>query len=57
MNNLDAESINHMRDVLHDLSKNGVTMIIATHLPEDVQMLCTVTYSINNGVLKKEGEK
>ena len=57
MNNLDAESIDHMREVLHGLSKDGVTMIIATHLPEDVQMLCTVTYSINNGLLKKEGEK
>ena len=54
MNNLDAESMKHMREVLRGLAKEGVTMIIATHMLEDVQMLCNVTYSINNGILKKE---
>ena len=53
-NNQDAESMKHMREVLRGLAKEGVTMIIATHMLEDVQMLCNVTYSINNGILKKE---
>lgn len=52
-NGLDKESINEMRNILLELKDNGTTILIATHVKEDVDILCDSVYKIENGNIKR----
>lgn len=51
MNGLDEEGVTEIRRLLADLKKRGVTIILSSHNPEDIAVLCDYVYKINNGVI------
>lgn len=51
MNGLDADCTNTIRQLLLDLSKQGKTILLASHYEMDLQMLCTEIYKMDNGYL------
>ncbi|MDR1473437.1 MAG: ABC transporter ATP-binding protein [Lactobacillales bacterium] len=54
MNALDQESVEEMRTLFLDLAKNkGVTIVIASHNLEDINLLCDRVNQLNNGELSK----
>lgn len=52
-NGLDKESIASMRDIMKQIKNDGATIIIATHIKEDVDILCDNVYNIENGDISK----
>jgi len=53
-NGLDDKSCNDMRKIFKDLKKQGKTIIVATHVKEDIDNLIDVLYRIDNGSLVHE---
>ena len=53
MNSLDAESVNEIRTLLAELNRNGSTIILASHIAQDIEALCTRTFSIENAVVSE----
>lgn len=51
MNGLDADSVTHMRILLKDMRNSGKTIIIASHMQEDLAVLCDELYELNEGCL------
>ena len=51
MNGLDADSVSHMRILLKDMRNSGKTIIMASHMQEDLAVLCDELYELNEGCL------
>lgn len=51
MNSLDENSVKSIRSLILNLKKNNVTIVITSHNPEDIEILCDEIYSIKNGKL------
>lgn len=51
MNGLDNDGVEDMRNLFLSLRDQGVTMIIASHNPLDIQELCDHVYEMNAGKL------
>lgn len=51
MNGLDADSVSHMRILLKDMRNSGKTIILASHMREDLAVLCDELYELNEGCL------
>lgn len=51
MNGLDEEGVIEVRNLLVNFKKRGVTIILSSHNPEDITVLCDHVYKINNGVV------
>lgn len=51
MNSLDADSVSHMRILLKDMRNSGKTIILASHMQEDLAVLCDELYELNEGCL------
>lgn len=49
MNGLDKEGVNLIRDLLIDMKKSGVTILMASHNAEDIRILCDKVYEIDKG--------
>lgn len=57
MNGLDEESVKRMREFFRDLKEaHGVTILLASHNKEDIQILCDELFHISNGTLKTQNE-
>lgn len=58
MNSLDTESVNEIRGLFSELNSEGTTIVIASHIAEDIETLCTRIFRIENGeVAEIEREK
>lgn len=58
MNSLDTESVNEIRKLFSELNEKGTTIVIASHIAEDIETLCTRIFRIENGeVAELEREK
>lgn len=58
MNSLDTESVNEIRGLFSELNAQGTTIVIASHIAEDIETLCTRIFRIENGeVAEIESEK
>lgn len=58
MNSLDTESVNEIRGLFSELNAQGTTIVIASHIAEDIETLCTRIFRIENGeVAELEREK
>lgn len=58
MNSLDTESVNEIRKLFSELNEKGTTIVIASHIAEDIETLCTRIFCIENGeVAELEREK
>ena len=53
-NGLDDESAKNIRQILLEEKKNGKLIILATHLKEDIELLCDELYKFDDGVVTKE---
>ncbi len=51
MNSLDTESVKEIRKLFTELNKIGTTIVIASHISEDIEALCTRTFRIDNAVV------
>lgn len=56
-NGLDDESIKKIRKILLQEKKKGKIIILATHIKEDVLILCDEIYKFNDGAVVKEKVK
>lgn len=53
MNGLDDQGANEIRNLLKQLRDENRTIILASHIKEDIQELCDVVYHIDAGVLSE----
>lgn len=51
MNGLDKHGVEEMRTLLLSLCKEGKTILIASHNPLDIEVLCSKVYEMDAGVL------
>lgn len=51
MNSLDSDSAREVRALISELNKGGTTVVLASHISEDIETLCTRIFSIENTVL------
>lgn len=56
-NGLDEESAKNIRNILLEEKKKGKLIVIATHIKDDVSILCDDVYKFNDGVVVKETSK
>ncbi len=54
-NGLDPEGIAEVRELIREIAKNGKTIIMASHLLDEVQKVCTHFCVLRNGVKLHEG--
>lgn len=52
---IDPQSRNHIFDMIHELKKEGVTIIYSTHYMEEVETLCDEIAIIDNGKIITQG--
>jgi ABC-2 type transport system ATP-binding protein len=52
---IDPQSRNHIFDMIHELKKEGVTIIYSTHYMEEVEALCDEIAIIDNGKIITQG--
>ena len=55
-NGLDEESAKNIRNILLEEKKKNKLIILATHIKEDMEVLCDEMYKFNDGVVTKEEE-
>lgn len=53
MNGLDKDGVADMRNYLLELKEQGKTILIASHSPEDIEILCNTVCEMDKGVLTK----
>lgn len=52
-NGLDKNGVAHIRDIILDLKKQGKTIFLASHNPEDIRILCDTVFEMDAGVFKE----
>lgn len=51
MNGLDTQGVLEIREVLKELNKEGITIIMSSHYAEDIDVLCDTVCKMDGGVL------
>lgn len=54
-NGLDPQGINAMRELINSIATEGKTIIISSHLLDEIQKMCSHFIILKNGTLLKEG--
>ncbi|MEC4693408.1 MULTISPECIES: ATP-binding cassette domain-containing protein [Bacillus cereus group] len=54
MNGLDSQGVSSIRDLLLQLKNKGVTILLASHIQEDIKLLCDEVFIMNNGEIVRE---
>lgn len=52
-NGLDRKGVEEMYALLHELKKCGLTLLISSHMKENIDMLCDCVYEITDGTAQK----
>lgn len=52
MNGLDSEGVKDIRKLLLELKSKSVTILMASHIREDIDQVCDHVYIMENGILK-----
>ncbi len=55
-NGLDPEGISDVREIIKDIGKNGITVIMASHLLDEVQKVCSHVSVLKSGQKLFEGQ-
>lgn len=55
-NGLDPHGIAEMRDIINSFSKEGKTILVASHLLSEMEKICTHIAILKNGVIREHGE-
>ncbi|BDR74159.1 hypothetical protein K144316041_p10870 (plasmid) [Clostridium tetani] len=53
MNGLDKSGVDDIRNLLKLLKDKGVTILLASHNSDDINILCEDVYEMDNGYLNK----
>ncbi len=53
MNSLDAESVSEVRKLFAELNRGGTTIVMASHIPEDIDSLCKRKFRIEDRAVKE----
>lgn len=53
LSGLDKSGVDTMRQLFLDLKKEGKTILIATHIAQDIELLCDTVYEMGDGRLSK----
>lgn len=53
MNGLDAQGVEDIRHLLLSLKAEGTTILLASHNPEDIEMLCDTVHRVENKTLTR----
>lgn len=53
MNSLDTNSADEVRKLISELNQNGATVVMASHIAEDIESLCTRKFLIDNCTVKE----
>lgn len=53
MNALDSNGVEDIRMVLLKMKENGKLIIIASHVRDDIDILCDEVHGMEGGILKK----
>ena len=53
LNGLDRQGIDEMRTLFSDLRSAGKTILIASHVKEDVELLCDTVHEMDAGVISE----
>lgn len=53
MNGLDAQGVEDIRQLLLSLKAEGTTILLASHNPEDIEMLCDTVHRVENKTLTR----
>ena len=51
MNSLDTESVAEIRKLFSELNKQGATIVLASHIADDIDSLCTRKFRIENSTV------
>lgn len=51
MNSLDAESVAEIRKLFAEMNRQGTTIVLASHIAEDIESLCTRKFRIENNTV------
>jgi ABC-2 type transport system ATP-binding protein len=54
-NGLDPQGIAEIRELIHDLGKQGQTIVIASHILDEIEKVCTHCAILRNGKLLTQG--
>ena len=54
MNGLDKQGVEAMRRLLLDFRSRGVTILLASHNPLDVSLLCDQVFTMDGGILRRQ---
>ncbi len=54
MNSLDTESVAEIRKLFTELNEQGATIVLASHIADDIESLCTRKFRIENCTVKEE---
>ncbi len=49
MNGLDLDAVKQMRDYLRELKQNGRTIVLSSHIQEDIEVLCDHVIELDRG--------
>ncbi|NEZ47247.1 lantibiotic protection ABC transporter ATP-binding protein [Clostridium niameyense] len=55
-NGLDPIGVRELRDLIKRFPKEGITVIVSSHILSEIELICDHVGIINNGVLGYEGE-
>ncbi|MFJ5788490.1 ABC transporter ATP-binding protein [Lysinibacillus sp. NPDC093197] len=53
MNGLDESGVSEMRDMILNFKKQEITILLASHNPEDISLLCDEVYKMDAGELTR----
>ncbi|MGN0577259.1 MAG: multidrug ABC transporter ATP-binding protein, partial [Ruminiclostridium sp.] len=56
-NSLDSDSAREVRALISELNISGTTVVLASHISEDIETLCTRIFSIENTCLTELNPK
>ncbi|WP_270165662.1 ABC transporter ATP-binding protein [Paenibacillus sp. SYP-B4298] len=51
-NGLDKQGVERMRNLLLDMKRSGTTMLLTSHMSEDIELLCDHRFEFNNKMLE-----
>lgn len=51
MNGLDSDGVKRIREILLELKNKSVTILLASHISDDIDELCDFVYKMDSGVL------
>lgn len=51
MNGLDKQGVLEIREILKELNRQGITIILSSHYAEDIEVLCDTVCEMDGGVL------